>query len=452
MEDMDDKIDTYIGLFDHCIEGKELPSQWATDPIAVYIKEICQAPGNIELCKNNEAWREIFQKEICSMLLFMLPWISKFEKECKQEMSLAKTFFNKSLEEKRKMWYEIANHLNEAFDNELFNILGYVQEFGKKEKSVDEIFEAMRSNWEQASQQKLEMKIKELLDRGKFQLENRLVNDVEEDFRETKMITEIYHKFPVLQEIANAMGRNKEIKKEMNATMTKYIPILLKHSHDKQDIDGVTLGNHLNSVLPSEIAMMDSSSFYIKLARKQLQQFSSKAAQTKEDKSDSSQKKPRLEQGPMIICLDTSGSMYGKPLKIAQSLVRKLATIAKKEKRSCFLISFAVRIQTLDLSKPSNFLKIESFFEKRYTGGTDGEEMLNKIIEQLQTSPYSMADALIVSDFEFDLPSETTMRKIKEEQNKGTRFYGLRIDGTSDYDNVLDKVWKIRSKSSLKPK
>ena len=452
MEDMDDKIDTYIGLFDHCIEGKELPSQWATDPIAVYIKEICQAPGNIELCKNNEVWREIFQKEICSMLLFMLPWISKFEKEYKQEMSLAKTFFNKSLEEKRKIWYEIANHLNEAFDNELFNILGYIQEFGKKEKSVDEIFEAMRSNWEQASQQKLEMKIKELLDRGKLQLENRLVNDVKEDFREAKMITEIYHKFPVLQEIANTMGRNKEIKKEMNATMTKYIPILLKHSHDKQDIDGVTLGDHLNCVLPSEIAMMDSSSFYIKLARKQLQQFSSKAAQTKEDKSDSSQKKPRLEQGPMIICLDTSGSMYGKPLKIAQSLVRKLATIAKKEKRSCFLISFAVRTQTLDLSKPSNFLKIESFFEKRYTGGTDGEEILNKIIEQLQTSQYSMADALIVSDFEFDLPAETTMRKIKEEQNKGTRFYGLRIDGTSDYDNVLDKVWKIRCKSSLNPK
>ena len=116
------------------------------------------------------------------------------------------------------------------------------------------------------------------------------------------------------------------------------------------------------------------------------------------------------------------------------------------------LISFAVRAQTLDLSKPSNFLKIESFFEKRYTGGTDGEEMLNKIIEQLQTSQYAMADALIVSDFEFDLPAETTMKKIKEEQNKGTRFYGLRIDGTSDYDNVLDKVWKIRCKSSLKPK
>lgn len=121
-----------------------------------------------------------------------------------------------------------------------------------------------------------------------------------------------------------------------DATMTRYIPILLKHSHDRQDIDGVSLGNDLDSLLPTEIAMMDSPTFYAKFAKRQLQQFSSKAAQNKREKSTVHYKKPRLLQGPMIICIDTSGSMSGRPLEIAKSLLQQLAAIAKKKREAVF--------------------------------------------------------------------------------------------------------------------
>ena len=37
------------------------------------------------------------------------------------------------------------------------------------------------------------------------------------------------------------------------ATDARAVPILLKHSHDRQDIDGVSLGYDLDSLLPTEI-------------------------------------------------------------------------------------------------------------------------------------------------------------------------------------------------------
>ena len=54
-------------------------------------------------------------------------------------------------------------------------------------------------------------------------------------------------------------------------------------------------------------------------------------------------------------------------------------------------------------------------------------------------------DVLIISDFYFPLPIEPTKKKMLIEHNKGTRFYGLKIDSTDkQYDKILDKTWNIK--------
>lgn len=81
MEYIDKRIDEYSGLFDLYIDGKPTPPEYKDDPVARYIEEICQDSGNQELCRKEEAWKEIFRKEIISMLEGILPVLSVIEKE-----------------------------------------------------------------------------------------------------------------------------------------------------------------------------------------------------------------------------------------------------------------------------------------------------------------------------------------------------------------------------------
>ena len=75
--------------------------------------------------------------------------------------------------------------------------------------------------------------------------------------------------------------------------------------------------------------------------------------------------------------------------------------------------------------------------------------MLNAALKLLQTSNFSMADVLIISDFYFSNPSKVTRDKMTKEQNKGTKFYGLNIDGSkNNYNDILDRIWKVQIRSS----
>ena len=202
-------------------------------------------------------------------------------------------------------------------------------------------------------------------------------------------------------------------------------------------------------MFPSEVALLNDKNtelvFYHKYCGKQLQSFASKSPSVKKEKTEKKHiNKPRLQEGPIIVCIDTSGSMEGEPEEIAKSLLLQILQMAKKKKRKCFLITFSVHTKTLEISKPGQWHKVKEFLIKRFSGGTDGERMLKDIINTLNTQQYSMADALIISDFQFPYPFPNTRKSILKEQAKGTRFYGLQIGNRHNgYKSLLDKVWEI---------
>src|SRR5690606_9820024 len=55
------------------------------------------------------------------------------------------------------------------------------------------------------------------------------------------------------------------------------------------------------------------------------------------------------KQGPMVICVDTSGSMSGMPETVAKAVALFIAGKARQQKRACYLINFSTGIETLDL-------------------------------------------------------------------------------------------------------
>ena len=271
-----------------------------------------------------------------------------------------------------------------------------------------------------------------------------------EDYLTLKDKMSAFYRYPKLKEIVHKLGREQETStKEGDSIKYRYLPFLLSHGVSHEDIEGIELGNDLQSVIPAEIALLADNEtetlFYQRYASKQLQQFSSRPLSKKPVKTVEKELRPRLELGPIILCVDTSGSMSGRPEAIAKSLVMQVLQMAKKQHRRCFLISYSVRTRTLELTSSENWRAVDQFLAMQFTGGTDGELMFRDVMRALGTENFEMADVLLVSDFCFSNPMSITLDKIKAEKRKGTRFYGLCISGNPCYcPEIIDHMWELK--------
>ena len=64
--------------------------------------------------------------------------------------------------------------------------------------------------------------------------------------------------------------------------------------------------------------------------------------------------KPKAERGPIIVCLDTSGSMHGAPEIVAKAIVLEAMRVAHAEKRACYLYSFSGPTDVAELELKPN--------------------------------------------------------------------------------------------------
>ena len=153
--------------------------------------------------------------------------------------------------------------------------------------------------------------------------------------------------------------------------------------------------------------------------------------------------KPAKRKGPMVVCLDTSGSMAGKPEKIAHSLLIKILEIADRQQRSCYLIAFSVSINPIDIRKER--ARLLEFFSKTACGDTDATRMLQATFRLLRSSKdYMNADVLWVSDFKIPLSTSELIDKMQEFREADTHFYGLQIGiADNEWAPFFDRIYRI---------
>ena len=447
---MEKILEDYSILFDEYLEKKELPEYTQGEILAKYIKDVLDDPGNHHLCTTDAVWKDLLKSSLLDFFRQLLPHMIELEKQEAKEKKWMRNFLKADIKTKRLMWPLVEEEIQGLYPPADVNLKGYIRLMKDKKVSKDMIFNAMVNDWEDACEKRITRCKQKLLDKYKEHFIEKVKQAGQEDYKTIKKTADILYKYPPLQEILQLMGREKEKNhEEVDNTITRYIPLLLAHSKSKEEVDGIHLGDDLNTVLPTEVAWLSEPQtelyFFQKFASKQLQLFASKPPTIQQKKTDQEKKKkPRLQEGPMIICIDTSSSMNGRPEQIAKSMTRQILQTAKRKFRKCFLITYSVRAKSLDISKPEHWPKVKSFMKNGFTGGTDGEMMLGFALDALNTDNYSMADVLIISDFEFNLPFTATRKEIENEKKKGTRFYGLQIGKAwNDYDKVLDKIWKI---------
>lgn len=226
--------------------------------------------------------------------------------------------------------------------------------------------------------------------------------------------------------------------------------------NSREEIVGLKFGRSIEDVIPSELATMAdpalSSIFDQKFVEGSLLSFE-KTGETSQKHNEQveewREKTTEDKRGPIIICVDTSGSMSGTPEAVAKAVALSLATKAHKEHRSCFLITFSTDIEVFDFSANRGMLGLLDFLKLSFHGGTDVAPALKKGIEMMCTPEYEKADLLVISDFVMSGLPEEVANAIESRKMLKNRFFALTVEsGGSAWNRyessqLFDGAWRF---------
>ncbi len=137
-----------------------------------------------------------------------------------------------------------------------------------------------------------------------------------------------------------------------------------------------------------------------------------------------------LVHGPLIICLDTSGSMQGAPENVAKACVLQALRSAHAGDRACRLLAFGGPGELLERPLTRDAAGLDALLDlmgQAFDGGTDVQTPIERAIEQVRQQGWQDADVLIVSDGEFGLTSATLAELRQAKETLGLRVHGILI-------------------------
>lgn len=251
-----------------------------------------------------------------------------------------------------------------------------------------------------------------------------------------------------ITELCNLLGRMRqyfqsaELEKVMiSETLQSYIPDI----NSKEEIVGVKLGKDLEHLLPQETALLSDDElsilFDLKFIEGKLMCFDFQGnSKTEEQIEKESFGETKEEKGPIIICVDTSGSMNGTPENIAKAITLILSSQAVSQDRDCLLINFSTSIEVMELGGKLNVKGIFNFLKKSFHGGTNVAPAINHAVEMTEKEKFENADILIISDFIMQNLPKSILDKIKEIKLRNNKLFSLCI-GDEFLDNKLKNVF-----------
>jgi uncharacterized protein with von Willebrand factor type A (vWA) domain len=279
-------------------------------------------------------------------------------------------------------------------------------------------------------------------------------------FELLKKYAETLENDKAIKELAAMLGRYRTSEKEFEEVEIEKVVVkaIFKPRHaSKGEVIGIKESDDISSMLPIEAATLlnplTRPIFLKKFAEKKLATYDFKNQFPVTEKitiTEKELKEKEYGKGPIIICVDTSGSMHGTPEQVAKTICFALTRIALKERRKCFLISFSTKIHTTELTDLQNSLdKLIAFLGMSFNGGTDANPALSKALEMLETSDYSKADILMVSDFVMNELDASIAEKISKAKTKKTKFHSLAITSNvnSSVIKQFDHNWNYNTKA-----
>lgn len=238
--------------------------------------------------------------------------------------------------------------------------------------------------------------------------------------------------------------RNSSKLKQIAKLAGRYRRLAQTHRKEKvkQGLDSVyslKQGSDISQLIPSEIMRL-----LLPATRKQflLDLLEGKTLQYE------IQGKQKKGKGPVIICIDSSGSMDGLPEIWSKAVALVLLEIAREQKRDFFCIHFSSgwRQQNLHTNEfpkadPFNVEQLLDMAEYFEGGGTEFEPPLDMARTKIGTEKlYEKADIVFVTDGESAVRDAWLKEYKKWKEENKVNIYSVLIDS---YDNSVATVRKF---------
>ena len=225
---------------------------------------------------------------------------------------------------------------------------------------------------------------------------------------------------------------------------------LVRSPMEPEQTSGLCRSDDLSRMMPSEMVLLASS-----LPQARLLHFARRAERTllsyervgwSEEPAvtvEGFETRPAAECGPIIVCLDTSGSMMGARETVAKAMVLECMRQSRSQQRACYLYSFSGPgdCQELELKlNAAGLYGLLEFLSGSFHGGTDVDEPFNRALARLNEAEWSNADILLVTDGEIKPPDETLIANLNEaKEEMGLKVHGLLV-GDAGNAEVVESI------------
>lgn len=242
-------------------------------------------------------------------------------------------------------------------------------------------------------------------------------------------LSKVLRQTPSLRKIVELAGRWTELLKQR-----------LSRGHSprgRSELTGVTLGGGIEGLLASELVKLCRPG----LRRALLAQVVERRALVQELRGPHV-----LGRGPVILVVDTSGSMSGARMVIAKSLMLALALHCWEKRRPLRVLTFGAPGELHEIEVPVGepfWLRFEQCLELAFGGGTDFDGPLLRTCEIAGDKPWRQADAVFVTDGECDVTADTRAVLARTKARVDLQIIGILVGGGQGLRGIADVSFHV---------
>ena len=234
---------------------------------------------------------------------------------------------------------------------------------------------------------------------------------------------------PRMKLIADMVGRMKRF------ALSKQAQKVIDAPHEIYDVE---MGNDIRRVMRSEFAFLGHPAtkveFYRKFINGELLQYKERGHED-------------VGKGPMIVCIDNSGSMGGAPENWAKGVAEAMRRICAEQRRDFHAIYFETNRHRERFDFPNGqgpFEKVLAFLSVSAGGGTEFDGVLTEALAKCETmfdaEGKGKADIVFITDGEARLDQKWIDEFVEKRDKIGARVFGIYI---SAYDSSRGSATKL---------